>query len=249
MGLDFADTLTPMDKAPLGLQAELSVWEIAELTALPVAQRAKLREVILANIREGTLPAYGEPEGWTPTSRTSWRYGETQYENPFPKTDAHQSSPRRIHAGTATAGEWTFANFVKAWNGDACLVNYADYSAFLKNQPECLRMVDWKDPAPPPAAKSQELQPAPTLVSAAAKTLRNVPSPGQVAKDKAYRKAVAEALALWESGDKRKHHLMVRFLFDKYKDDDLSKDALKDKLKEALKKINRPDLIFNHKTG
>lgn len=66
----FADLLSPLERAKLGLQDELSVFEIGLLTYPgddgrdSLEKRAKLTAFLVEAIKAGRLAAYGDPDGW-----------------------------------------------------------------------------------------------------------------------------------------------------------------------------------------
>lgn len=66
----FADLLSPLERAKLGLQDELSVFEIGLLTHPgddgrdSLEKRAKLTAFLVEAIKAGRLAAYGDPAGW-----------------------------------------------------------------------------------------------------------------------------------------------------------------------------------------
>jgi len=167
--LSFADTLSPLERAALGLQADLSIFELVRLTYpdnAATAARNKLSAALLDAALAGALPVYGKPTGWPPLERCSWKYGESRFENPYQKTDSHESTARTFFTGgTVSAGEFTFAEHSRAWCGDACLVSHADYFAFLKT-PLALGIPEpnWLAPAaesiPPETSLPEPARPA-----------------------------------------------------------------------------------------
>ena len=70
----FADLLSPLERAKLGLQDELSVFEIGLLTYPgdgDQERRRGLAERLLDAIKAGQLLADGDPDGWPTTVQFS----------------------------------------------------------------------------------------------------------------------------------------------------------------------------------
>ena len=127
----FADALAPLERAALGLQEELSVFEIGLVTfpekdAYP--ERKRLTDFLLHAIKAGRLAAYGDPEGWEVIEA----YSPSLYRRtPYPRCDGHQGS--RSYPLTANYDErpspWSLRRI--PYPGDWCLVTLKDYLTFL----------------------------------------------------------------------------------------------------------------------
>lgn len=120
----FADALSPLERAALGLQDELSIWEIATATC-PEQERARLTDFLLQAIKAGRLAAYGNPDGWDVQSAVD-------------PPGAYEENPWRRctpHAGTRTTREirpgYRSRYADMSWHGDNCLVRRVDYLVLL----------------------------------------------------------------------------------------------------------------------
>jgi hypothetical protein len=132
----FADALSPLERAALGLQDELSIREIAAATYPEKdADQKRLTDFLIQAIKAGRLAAYGNADGWTFNEMIPVDGGPAQRSNnPFPVASHHQ--------GTRTVGRIAPPQHIKEafgfhrlieqqWNGDNCLVRHVDYLAFL----------------------------------------------------------------------------------------------------------------------
>ncbi|MBL8252218.1 MAG: hypothetical protein JNJ76_01270 [Candidatus Competibacter sp.] len=152
----FADALTPLERAKLGLHDELSVFEIGLLTYPgdgDQERRRGLAERLLDAIKAGQLAADGDPDGW----RTTVQF----FPGHEPQTEGRFSWFRRHRATRVTPqGRVRFVEgrcgIVRVeeqdWHGDNCLVTRMDYRAFLATPaargipepdwPACPRLAD-----------------------------------------------------------------------------------------------------------
>lgn len=148
----FADELSPLERAELGLQNELSVCEIGQLTYPKESTRSKreqLTDYLLKVIKGGQLAAYGDPDGW-PVIESSWPSYHT--EHLYPRCDGHKGSitPDYSQLGGLYRGSHNpfdpfsaFSDYDRPYKprthwrtqyeGDWCLVTRADYLAFVES--------------------------------------------------------------------------------------------------------------------
>ncbi len=142
----FADELSPLERAELGLQNELSVFEIGQLTYPKENTRSKrkqLTDYLLKVIKGGQLAAYGDPDGWT-VIESSWPSYHT--EHLYPRCDGHKGSitPDYSRLGGLYRGSHNpFSDYNRPYEppthwrtqykGDWCLVTRADYLAFVES--------------------------------------------------------------------------------------------------------------------
>lgn len=132
----FADALSPLKRAKLGLQDELSVFEIGLLTypnKEADKERRRLIDFLLQAIRTGRLAAYGNPDGWTFNEMVPVDGGAAQRgNNPFPEGRPHQGTRTAGRMGPPQRIEEAFGLHrltEQRWEGDNCLVRRADYLA------------------------------------------------------------------------------------------------------------------------
>lgn len=153
--LSFADTLSPLERATLGLQASLSLFEVGKLTFPDNAKlQQSLVQTLISNAKAGNLPVYGNPDGWE--SRTceetrDFRLGTVKrvFKNPFPATNLHQGTTGPISFGCNLDSPSPLPT-KKEWAGNCCLVSHANYFAFLKT-PLALGIPSPDHWLPPPA--------------------------------------------------------------------------------------------------
>ncbi len=138
----FADALTPLERAKLGLQDELSVFEIGLLTYPGDDERARLTDFLLQAIKAGRLAAYGDPDGWyARVSRPNQRPLSERIRNRDsiinrpPIANGEQWERCNPHEGTRNVrGIWRGFHAIfddTDFDGDNCLIRRADYLAFL----------------------------------------------------------------------------------------------------------------------
>jgi hypothetical protein len=154
----FADTLSPLERAKLCLQEELTVFEIGLLTypgggSADQEKRRGLADFLLDAIKAGQLVADGNPDGWRPTVQFSPE-GEAQNKGPFPFAQPHQGTRRTLRGREQlVSGRFGSVRLEEQdWHGDNCLVAWLDYRAFLAlpaahgipkpNWPACPRLED-----------------------------------------------------------------------------------------------------------
>lgn len=140
----FADALSPLERAKLGLQDELSVFEIGLVTypekdAYP--DRERLTKFLLQAIKTGRLAAYGNPDGWyARVSRPNQQPLSERIHNrdstiSRPLANSEQWERCNPHEGTRNVrGIWRGFHAIfddTDFHGDNCLVQRADYLAFL----------------------------------------------------------------------------------------------------------------------
>lgn len=136
----FADELSPLERAALGLQDELSIFEIGLLTfheEATYSKRKRLTDFLLNAIKAGKLDAYGDPSGWTVEANWSGIYIRT----PYPRCDGHKGSTvpdysqiaARIGLRRAHNSIQRSLLLLEQYEGDWCLVTRADYLAFVKS--------------------------------------------------------------------------------------------------------------------
>lgn len=152
----FADALSPLERAKLGLQDELTVFEIGLLTypdKKADKERRRLTDFLLDTIKAGQLVADGNPDGWRPTVQFSPE-GEAQNKGPFPFAQPHQGTRRTLRGREQlVSGRFGSVRLEEQdWQGDNCLVTWMDYWEFLAtpaargipkpNWPGCPRQAD-----------------------------------------------------------------------------------------------------------
>lgn len=134
----FADALSPLERAKLGLQDELSVFEIGLVTYPEkdtYPDRERLTKFLLEAIKNGWLAAYGNPDGWTVEANSSG----LDIRTPYPRCDGHEGSTvpdysqiaARIGLRRARDSIQRTSLSSEQYKGDWCLVMRADYLAFL----------------------------------------------------------------------------------------------------------------------
>ena len=134
----FADALAPLERAALGLQDELSIWEIATATYPEKADYQKrewLTDFLLQAIKAGRLAAYGNPDGWRCWQAKTDLPGSIPrfLQNPFPRCERHEPRPR-FGPNTRDAMLGKLAGGFKrvaSWEGVNSLIWRADYLAIL----------------------------------------------------------------------------------------------------------------------
>lgn len=152
----FADRLSPVERAKLGLQNELTVFEIGLLTYPGDGDREKrqwLTGFLLEAIKTGKLIADGEPGGWKTTVQFSSE-GKAQNKGPFPSAQSHQGTRQTRHMREQRVSDYFgLVRLEKQdWEGDNCLVDWMEYHRFLAtpaaygipkpNWPTCPKLKD-----------------------------------------------------------------------------------------------------------
>lgn len=137
----FADALSPLERAPLGLQVALTVFEIGLLTFPEEAdheKREKLTASLLDAIKARRLHADGNPDGcrpivvFPPDGKAQIK-GEAN-DSPLSCALRHQGTRRTLRREPRLV-EWCFGSVwleEQAWGGDNCLVEWVDYLTFLE---------------------------------------------------------------------------------------------------------------------
>lgn len=175
----FADALSPLERAKLGFQDELSVFEIGlltypEKTAYP--ERKRLTDFLIQAIKAGWLAAYGDPDGWyarvgrpntQPLSKRISNENRDSIPSRPPSPTGEPWERCNPHAGTRSIrGIWKGFHAVfddTDFDGDNCLIRRADYLAFL-TFPEARGIPKpdgWKAPQGEPAPSAPALPQSP----------------------------------------------------------------------------------------
>lgn len=192
----FADELSPLERAELGLQNELSVFEIGQLSYPKEnthSKRKQLTDYLLKAIKGGQLAAYGDPDGW-PVIKISWPSDHT--EHLYPRCDGHKGSitPDYSQLGGLYRGPKNpfdpFSDYDRPYEppthrrtqykGDWCLVTRADYLAFVESP--AAHGIPFPD-----SWKSSQVEPAPLSQSK--------PDPPERQETTKKREALSELLA------------------------------------------------------
>ena len=162
----FTDVLSPLERAALGLQDELSVFEIGLLTYPEKStsqERKRLTDFLLKTIKAGRLAAYGDPDGWTVIKTDS---PNLHREDPYPRCDGHEGSTVPDYSQFAAQFGLRGVrdpNYDRQtpqrtqYEGDWCLVTRVDYLAFLASHEACgIPQPDqWKDSQDAQAAQPE----------------------------------------------------------------------------------------------
>ena len=129
--LSFTDTLSPLERAALGLQTSLSLFEVGKLTFPDNAKfQQSLVQTLISNAKMGNLPVYGNPDGWLADEYTfDASYNKVWSSRAYPLAEKHEGT--RLFPVQA-CGLYRESYRVKQWHGDNCLVSHTDYFAFLK---------------------------------------------------------------------------------------------------------------------
>lgn len=159
----FVDALTPLERAALGLQDELSVFEIGLVTfheKADYSKRKRLSDFLLQAIKTGRLAAYGDPDGWAVIEGHAPNH---------PRCDKHQGEivPDYSQSGLSRRfrdpfndtrpDPWTIRQ--KQYKGSCCLVTRANYLSFLAT-PAAVGIPKpdrWKAPQGEPALSASAL--------------------------------------------------------------------------------------------
>lgn len=142
----FADALSPLERAKLSLQDELSVFEIGLVTYPEkdaYLDRERLTKFLLQAIKAGWLAAYGNPDGWyARVSRPNQQPLSMRIRNRDliinrpPIANGEQWERCNPHEGTRKVrGIWRGFHAIfddMDFHGNNCLVQRADYLAFLE---------------------------------------------------------------------------------------------------------------------
>mgnify|MGYP003606778277 CR=1 FL=1 len=180
--LSFADRQPPLWRAQRGLQADLSLFEVALLTfpdpgttaaatMAAKADRKDLLNLLLEAAFDGALPVYGKPDGWEFDKSQDGYPVCGGLDDAFPKVEGHEvphiESPDKYNP---YGPPYQKSIYRQKRHGGACLVSHTDYFAFLKT-PLALGIPEpnWLAPAaesippvetslPEPAAKHEKRQ-------------------------------------------------------------------------------------------
>ena len=142
--LSFADRQPPLWRAQRGLQADLSLFEVALLTfpdpgttaaatMAAKADRKDLLNLLLEAAFDGALPVYGKPDGWEFDKSQDGYPVCGGLDDAFPKVEGHEvphiESPDKYNP---YGPPYQKSIYRQKRHGGACLVSHADYFAFLK---------------------------------------------------------------------------------------------------------------------
>lgn len=122
----FSDALSSMERAALGLQDALSIFEIANATFLEKEKQTRLIDFLLQAIKAGLLKADGNPDGWEVKSCVVPVPGFYE-ENPWPRCKPHAGTRITMDIRPGYMSQYA----VMRWHGDNCLIQRTDYLALL----------------------------------------------------------------------------------------------------------------------
>jgi hypothetical protein len=242
--LSFADTLTPLERAPLGLQADLSLFEVGKLTFPDNAKfQQSLVQTLIGNAKAGNLPVYGNPDGWLDWISTdaSQPIGNTPL---FPQCSAHLGSKNIVppfvvsrNGETRIQARAIGAEQVK-YSGDNCLASHADYFAFLKTP--LARGIPKPDKWLPPTAESiPPLETSPPESPASAARPASVAKGGTVKTTREIALVVAENAALAALRKELKHEPTANQWLNYWKN---GKDT-----EGTIKEVTRSEVVWTGK--
>lgn len=131
----FADAISPLKRAELGLQDELSVFEIGLLTYPDKdadKKRRQLVDFLLSAIKARQLLADGNPDGERCMVYFSPE-GKAQVDGPLSYALRHEGTRKTLRQGKQPDSD-SFGSVQweeQAWHGNNCLVTWMDYQVFL----------------------------------------------------------------------------------------------------------------------